>query len=80
MLALAANPMYVEMKKSEDEPDVEFPELNCDIVEMDAEELMNTALKNWPDVFEDKAADIEDQLNDIANAVGSQMSVLVEKA
>ena len=81
MLAMAANPKYVEMKKQEDEPGVEFPELQVDIIEMDAQELMKTAENNWPDAFcEDGISEVVDQLNDISNALNGNLSVIVEEA
>lgn len=79
MLQMAANPKYVEMQKSEDEPDVEFPELNCDIIEMDASELLKTAEANWPGAFERESSEsIEELLGDIRDSLNGNISVIVE--
>ena len=81
MLQLAANPKYVEMQKSEDDPDVEFPELQVDIIEMDADELLKKAMVNWPEAFDKKPQEsVEDLLGDIGDALNGNLSVIVEEA
>lgn len=81
MLQLAANPKYVEMQKSEDDPDVEFPELQVDIIEMDADELLKKAMVNWPEAFDKKPQEsVEDLLGDIGDALSGNLSVIVEEA
>ena len=81
MLQLAANPKYVEVKKSEDDPDVEFPELLVDIIEMDADELLKTAEVNWPDSFDKTPKEsTEELLGDIRDCLNGNISVIVEEA
>ena len=76
MLQMAANPKYVEMAKSEDDPNVTFPSLLNEIIEIDAEALLKTAEKSWPDAFDKEPASgetftIGEHLQNIHEAIES---------
>ena len=84
IIAMAGNPGYVdvsEVPKEKEDDDVLFSHiLNKEEVLEDAGELLRSVQQEWPDAFDKDGDTINDHLSDIADAVGSQMSVLVEEA
>ena len=58
MLAMAGNPNYVEVKKSEDDPSVTTHMLLTEEIEMDAERLLKEAKESWAEAF-DRRSDNE---------------------
>ena len=73
MLALASNPNYVQVEKSEDDPSVTTHMLLTEEIEMDAERLLKEAKESWQDAF-DKRSD--KTTNDILNSIADDISEL----
>ena len=67
MLALASNPSYVQVEKSEDDPSVTTHMLLTEEIQMDAERLLKETQDSWPEAFDDKSEN--DILNRIYDAV-----------
>lgn len=55
MLAMASNPRYVEVEKSEEDPTCETHMLQTMEIQMDAERLLKEAKASWPEAFESKS-------------------------
>ena len=73
MLALASNPSYVKVEKSEDDPSVTTHVLLTEEIQMDAERLLNEAKDSWIEAF-DKSSD--KTTNDILNSIADDISEL----
>ena len=58
MLAMASNPSYVQVEKSEDDPSVTTHMLLTEEIQMDAERLLNEAKDSWAEAF-DRRSDNE---------------------
>lgn len=58
MLAMASNPSYVQVEKSEDDPSVTTHMLLTEEIQMDAERLLKEAKDSWAEVF-DRRSDNE---------------------
>ena len=84
IIAMAGNPNYVdvsEIPKDNEDDDVLFAHiLDKEEVLEDARELLRRVKQEWMEAFDKYGDTINDHLSDIADAVGSQMSVLVEEA
>lgn len=53
VLAMAANPKYVEMEVADDDPDIRFPALQIETLLIDAEALLRNTEKEWGGAFDD---------------------------
>ena len=73
MLAMASNPKYVQVEKSEDDPSVITHMLLTEEIEMDAERLLKEAKESWQDAF-DKRSD--KTTNDILSGIADDISEL----
>ena len=69
MLAMASNPSYVQVEKSEDDPSVTTHMLLTEEIQMDAERLMEEAQKSWPEAFDNSGNNANEHLKTIADAV-----------
>lgn len=58
MLAMASNPKYVQVEKSEDDPSVTTHMLLTEEIQMDAERLLKEAKDSWAEAF-DRRSDNE---------------------
>lgn len=58
MLAMASNPKYVQVEKSEDDPSVTTHMLLTEEIQMDAERLLKEAKESWAEAF-DRRSDNE---------------------
>lgn len=58
MLAMASNPSYVQVEKSEVVPSVTTHMLLAEEIQMDAERLLNEAKDSWAEAF-DRRSDNE---------------------
>ena len=73
MLAMASNPSYVQVEKSEVVPSVTTHMLLTEEIQMDAERLLNEAKDSWAEAF-DKRSD--ETTNDILNSIADDISEL----
>lgn len=73
MLAMASNPNYVEVEKSEDDPSVTTRILQTEEIQMDAERLLKEAQDSWIEAFEKRS---DDTTNDILNRIADDISEL----
>ena len=73
MLAMASNPSYVQVEKSEDDPSVTTHMLLTEEIHMDAERLLKEAQDSWIEAF-DKRSD--KTTNDILNRIADDISEL----
>ena len=73
MLAMASNPNYVKVEKSEDDPSVTTRILQTEEIQMDAERLLKEAQDSWIEAF-DKRSD--DTTNEILNRIADDISEL----
>lgn len=73
MLALASNPSYVKVEKSEYDPSVTTRILQAEEIQMDADKLLKEAQVSWPEAF-DKRSD--KTTNDILNSIADDISEL----
>ena len=73
MLAMASNPSYVQVEKSEDDPSVTTHMLLTEEIQMDAERLLKEAQDSWIEAF-DKRSD--KSTNDILNSIADDISEL----
>lgn len=73
MIAMAGNPNYVKVEKSEDDPSVTTRILQTEEIQMDAERLLKEAQDSWIEAF-DKRSD--DTTNDILNRIADDISEL----
>ena len=55
MLAMASNPSYVQVEKSEDDPSVTTHMLLTEEIQMDAERLLNEAKDSWAEAFDHRS-------------------------
>ena len=73
MLAMASNPNYVKVEKSEDNPSVTTHKLLTIEIQMNAERLLEEAQNSWIEAF-DKRSD--KTTNDILNSIADDISEL----
>ena len=73
MLAMASNPSYVQVEKSEDDPSVTTHILLTEEIQMDAERLLKEAKDSWAEAF-DKRSD--KTTNDILSSIADDISEL----
>ena len=73
MLAMASNPNYVKVEKSEDDPSVTTRILQTEEIQMDAERLLKEAQDSWIEAFEKRS---DDTTNDILNRIADDISEL----
>jgi len=73
MLAMASNPSYVQVEKSEDDPSVTTHMLLTEEIEMDAERLLKEAKDSWAEAF-DKRSD--KTTNEILDSIADDISEL----
>lgn len=73
MIAMAGNPNYVKVEKSEDDPSVTTHILLTEEIRMDAERLLKEAKDSWIEAF-DKRSD--KTTNDILNSIADDISEL----
>jgi hypothetical protein len=73
MIAMAGNPNYVKVGKSEDDPSVTTRILQTEEIQMDAERLLKEAQDSWIEAF-DKRSD--KTTNDILNSIADDISEL----
>lgn len=71
MLALASNPSYVQVEKSEDDPSVTTHMLLTEEIQMDAERLLKEAQDSWIEAFEKSKDSAKESLKTIADAVSN---------
>lgn len=73
MLAMASNPKYVQVEKSEDDPSVTTHMLLTEEIQMDAERLLKEAKDSWIEAFEKRS---DKTTNDILNSIADDISEL----
>lgn len=73
MIAMAGNPNYVKVEKSEDDPSVTTRILQTEEIQMDAERLLKEAQDSWIEAFEKRS---DDTTNDILNRIADDISEL----
>ena len=73
MLAMASNPSYVQVEKSEDDPSVTTHTLLVEEIQIEAERLLIEARGSWIEAF-DKRSD--KTTNDILNSIADDISEL----
>ena len=73
MLAMASNPSYVQVEKSEDDPSVTTHMLLTEEIQMDAERLLKEAKDSWAEAF-DKRSD--KTTNEILDSIADDISEL----
>ena len=69
MLALASNPSYVQVEKSEDDPTLTTHVLQTEEIQMDADRLLKEAQTSWIDAFDKGSESANEHLRTIAEAV-----------
>lgn len=73
MLAMASNPNYVQVEKSEDDPNVTTHMLLTEEIQIDAERLLKEAQDSWIKAF-DKTSN--KTINDILSGIADDISQL----
>ena len=73
MLAMASNPNYVKVEKSEDDPSVTTHVLLTEEIQMDADRLLVEAQDSWIEAFDKKS---DNTTNDILNRIADDISEL----
>ena len=71
MLALASNPSYVQVEKSEDDPTLTTHVLQTEEIQMDADRLLKEAQGSWIDAFDTSFDSTKESLRRIADAVSN---------
>ena len=69
MLAMASNPSYVQVEKSEDDPSVTTRILQTEEIQMDADRLLKEAQDSWIEAFDKSDDNAKEYLKTIAAAV-----------
>lgn len=69
MLALASNPSYVQVEKSEDDPTLTTHVLQTEEIQMDADRLLKEAQNSWIEAFDKSKCGINDILERISNDI-----------
>ena len=69
MLAMASNPSYVQVEKSEDNPSVTTHMLLTEEIQMDAERLLKEAQDSWIEAFDKSDDSVKEHLRTIANDI-----------
>lgn len=71
MLALASNPSYVQVEKSEDDPTLTTHVLQTEEIQMDADRLLKEAQSSWFDAFDTSFDSAKEHLRRIADSVSN---------
>ena len=69
MLAMASNPSYVQVEKSEDDPSVTTHMLLTEEIQMDAERLLKEAQDSWIEAFDKSDKTTVEILGSIADDI-----------
>jgi hypothetical protein len=69
MLAMASNPSYVQVEKSEDDPSVTTHMLLTEEIQMDAERLLKEAKDSWIEAFDKSDKTTVEILGSIADDI-----------
>jgi hypothetical protein len=69
MLAMASNPKYVQVEKSEDDPSVTTHMLLTEEIQMDAERLLKEAKDSWIEAFDKSDKTTVEILGSIADDI-----------
>jgi hypothetical protein len=69
MLAMASNPNYVQVEKSEDDPSVTTHMLLTEEIQMDAERLLKEAKDSWIEAFDKSDKTTVEILGSIADDI-----------